>query len=284
MHAQLETIAHSHDASCSVLWRELPEIPFIWHHHPQFELTLTLNACGQRYVGNDMADFSDGDLVLLGPNLPHTWAASRRPDAGRPMLAVVLWFAGDSLAPLLALPELAAVPALLQRARAGLAFSAACSDRLRPLLLGLQTLAPAQRLPLLLQCLLLLADDQQARTLSQHAPPVVSGQHGQRLQRALALLHRDLLAPPPLSVLASEAALSLGAFQRSFKRHTGHSVLRYLAQLRIGHACQLLIHSDKPVAVIASEAGYRSAAHFNRQFLAIKGMTPRALRALYRQR
>ena len=78
--------------SWGLLWRELDTIPFIWHYHPQFELTLTVNARGQRYIGDHLGDFEPGDLVLLGPNLPHTWAASERIDGAQPMLAVVVWF------------------------------------------------------------------------------------------------------------------------------------------------------------------------------------------------
>jgi len=71
--------------SWGLLWRELDTIPFIWHYHPQFELTLTVNARGQRYIGDHLGDFEPGDLVLLGPNLPHTWSASERIDGAQPM-------------------------------------------------------------------------------------------------------------------------------------------------------------------------------------------------------
>ena len=69
--------------SWTLVWREVAEIPFLWHYHPEFELTLTMNARGQRYVGDHFADFGPGDLVLLGPSQPHTWAACERPDPAR---------------------------------------------------------------------------------------------------------------------------------------------------------------------------------------------------------
>jgi hypothetical protein len=34
------------DSSFALLWRGLPEIPFEWHYHPEYELTLTLTAQG----------------------------------------------------------------------------------------------------------------------------------------------------------------------------------------------------------------------------------------------
>ena len=70
MKPQFEQVTVPVGESWSLLWRELPELPFLWHYHPEFELTLTLNAQGQRYVGDSLEDFSAGDLVLTGPTQP----------------------------------------------------------------------------------------------------------------------------------------------------------------------------------------------------------------------
>src|SRR5262245_45670040 len=76
-------------ASWALLDRRLPDgIPFQWHYHPEFELTLTLNSRGQRYIGDSVADYDDGDLVLLGPSLPHTWCSAERLDPAEPHHAI----------------------------------------------------------------------------------------------------------------------------------------------------------------------------------------------------
>ena len=83
-----EKVTVPEGASWAMLNRRLDDgIPFQWHYHPEFELTLTLNSRGQRYIGDSIATYDDGDLVLLGPNLPHTWCSTERIDAARPHIA-----------------------------------------------------------------------------------------------------------------------------------------------------------------------------------------------------
>ena len=288
MKPQFEQVTVAPGESWTLLWRELPELPFLWHYHPEYELTLTLHARGQRYVGDSIEDFDSGDLVLVGPNQPHTWAASERPggDGARPMLAVVVWFTEEWLQRLIeGWPELALLKRLASDAGRGLHFSRRVAAEVQPLMLALRDLAPVKRLPLLLQILPTLAGDSAARMLATHAYSPAGDKSRERTARMLQRLHAASLAEPPSAQdLADEVALSLGAFHRFFKRHIGMTMLDYLAQLRIGAACQLLIDTERPISVVAMEAGYGTAAHFNRQFLQRKQMTPREFRARYRRR
>jgi AraC-like DNA-binding protein len=269
--------------SFALLWRELPEIPFEWHYHPEYELTLTLNARGQRYVGDHLGAFESGDLVLLGPNLAHTWSARERINTGAPMLAVVVWFGERWLQELVrVLPELASLQKLAHSAQAGYQFSAATAARVQADLVSLQALTPADRLPVLLRVVLALGQERHGTQLSQqHAAPQTDAGR-ERLAKVMAHIHAHWQSPPPVAELAALASLSAGAFHRFFKRHTGRTVVDYIAQLRIGQACQRLIETERPIGLIAAEAGYLNLAHFNRQFKKLRGLTPRELRAKYR--
>ena len=76
MKPYLEHIASSKEGSWTLFDRRLPAIPFEWHYNSEYELTLTLNSRGQRFVGDSIAPYEDGDLVLIGPKIPHTWCSS----------------------------------------------------------------------------------------------------------------------------------------------------------------------------------------------------------------
>ena len=105
-------------------------IPFEWHHHPEFELTLTLNSRGQRFVGNHVGAYDHGDLVLVGPHLPHTWASSHKVDDSKPHVALVFWFRTEWIERLAeGSVEFASIGHLIRSAATGLAFDAALRIR-----------------------------------------------------------------------------------------------------------------------------------------------------------
>src|SRR3954451_18269995 len=133
MRPLFEKVTVPEGASWSLLQRRLEDgIPFFWHYHPEFELTLTLNSRGQRYIGDSIETYDDGDLVLLGPNLPHTWCSAERIDARAPDIALVMWFTeawGGGITTSLA--EMRPVAPMLPRSGRAIAFSreAACAAR-----------------------------------------------------------------------------------------------------------------------------------------------------------
>lgn len=269
-------------ASWALLDRRLDDgIPFEWHYHPEFELTLTLNSRGQRYIGDDVSPYDDGDLVLLGPNLPHTWCSAERLSPRQPHIALVMWFAeawGANIAE--ALAEMQAVAPMLQRAGRGIAFSSEAAEAARPVIETIPALDPATRLLSLMQVLALLAGDDDWRFIAGPAADrhKVTSPDQTRIERVLDHIHAHYRERISVDTLADVAALSPSGFHRLFRRHTQLSLSDYVTELRIGQACALLVNSEKPIAHIAEEVGYPTLANFNRQFLARKAMTPREFR------
>ena len=136
MRAFYETIAPEPGASWAFLDRRLADgIPFEWHYHPEFELTLTLNSHGHRYVGDDIDAYDDGDLVLIGPGIPHSWCSQGSLDAGSPHVALVCWFTQAWVETLLGtFPEMTPITKLLARAPQGVRFGPVARDRVIPLM------------------------------------------------------------------------------------------------------------------------------------------------------
>ena len=284
MKPYLERLTADDGASWATLNRRLDDgIPFQWHHHPEFELTLTLNSQGQRFIGDHIGRYGDGDLVLIGPNLPHTWHSLDRADPAQPHIALVMWFLPEWAERLTANAELHGVAAMLARAATGLHFSPDIAAQVRPLVQTLFTQPAVDRFLSLVRVLTVLAGDTAASPLSATAPALAlaTADRG-RIDRVLTHIHNHFAEPITIARLADIAALSPSGLHRTFLRHTRQSVSHYLIRLRIGRACALLSAGSMPVSQIAGAVGYDSLANFNRQFKALKGTTPTQYRAAFR--
>lgn len=275
------------DAGCSirVYHRKLPRIPFEWHHHPEYELALTMNSRGKRYIGDSVADYEGNDLVLVPPDLPHTWASNRSIDPGVPQVAIVVWFSGDWARRLAdCCPEYEPLRRLLRRGASGLAFAPEAGLAVSQQLAALLSQSPRERLSAVLNVLCELADMDATPLASpaafgQGQVGRPSGHEPERLNRALSVIDARFADRLTLRELAEAATLSERTLNRYFVQHLGESVGRYLNRVRIGHACRMLVDTSWPVSVIASRSGFPNVANFNRQFRAFKQTTP----AVYRQ-
>ena len=282
MRPLFEKVTVPDGASWSLLHRRLDDgIPFAWHYHPEFELTLTLNSRGQRYIGDSIEAYDDGDLVLLGPNLPHTWCSTERINVGQPHVAFVMWFteawAGSVTS---ALAEMRPVAPMLRRAGRGISFSREAASAARPIIEAIPDRSPADRLLRLMEVLSLLAADAEYRLIAGPSSDRarVESPDQDRVKRVLDHLHAHYRERIAITELADVAALSQSGFHRLFRRHTRLTVSDYVAELRIGQACALLVNTAQPIAHIADAVGYGNLANFNRQFRALKKMTPRTFR------
>lgn len=270
--------------SLLVFDRQLPEFPFNWHYHPEFELTLTVNSAGMRFVGDHVGQYDDGDLVLIAPNVPHAFQSQRLIGGSAVHRAVVCWFTMDWVNRLLAaLPELAPVAALLMQARRGLRFGPQTSDRLRAQILSIgQGDAAAQVLAL--QSLLIALAAAPDRTALASGEVTVSDlpRDRERLQKVLDYLHAQYDQPLRLKPLCQMVHLTESQLQRIFKRSARMSISTYVMQLRLGRACQMLVQSDQPIGRIAVDCGFSDAADLARRFRKARGSTPSAYRRAFR--
>jgi len=280
----LEHLPASPDASWSMLNRRLDDaIPFEWHHHPEFELTLTLNSRGQRFIGNHVAEYDHGDLVLIGPDLPHTWASREKLDETKPHVALVFWFRREWIDGLTwGSVELAPIRRLISDAGTALAFDPALGRRLSADFEALFLHPPTQRLFGLLTILARLAEERTRQPLSSVIPQQHVGDRS-RIDRVLVHIHKHYHAPLRMEELAEIAFLSISGLHRLFQRHTQMSVSEYVIALRIGESCSRLSGTNQPIQHIAAEVGYASLANFNRQFRRLRGMSPREYRMSFRR-
>ena len=91
-------------------------------------------------------------------------------------------------------------------------------------------------------------------------------------------LQENLSQKVDLDVLASQAGLSRFHFARAFKKTFSVPPCRYLMQLRITKATELLRDTRMPITEVALDLGFPTSAEFARAFRHAMNCTPREFR------
>ncbi len=284
MNPDLELVQVRDDQSFKIWSHGYPYRTVRWHFHPEYELHLVTATEGTRYVGDHIGPFVPGDLVFVGPNLPHNWISDVPAAEAVPERCIVLQFTDALITSCLAtFPELRPLQSLLEEAFRGVRFDAALAGHIGPLMRELLATAGARRVALFVEILDLVGQAKERMPLASIGfrpnPSVyLSGAMNLVLQHIDRNLTADLNEPD----VAKLSNQSVSGFSRSFRRRTGLTFVQYVNSLRIELACQHLGQGDLTVAEICFEVGFNNVSNFNRQFLAVKGMPPSKFRSLRR--
>lgn len=275
-----ERVVHPHE-SFRFMHMRLERFNGERHRHTQAELTWVAQGAGVRFVGDSAASFEAGDLVLVGPDVPHLWVSHAR-DAGNVHELCVAQFPADLLQTM-SVPEWGAVSDLLRRAALGLVVQEPVRSVVQGLMLRMQSEEGLTRLALLLEILgLLLAHPSALQTLSSASIHAVSGrdsdQTDRRIDRVVRWIQDNLAHNLRIEDAAAQVHVSPAAFSRFFRRTLGKTFTEYVNDLRCTEAAIQLRKTDKPVATVALDCGFTTLSHFNRQFLQRHGQTPRHYR------
>jgi AraC-like DNA-binding protein/mannose-6-phosphate isomerase-like protein (cupin superfamily) len=271
------------DVTFTCFVRRQEAFGFGWHYHAEYELVLITEGSGTRYVGTTVEPYQPGDLMLLGPDLPHTFSSAPHPtDMAE---ATVAQFRHDFLGTdFFALPQFRAVQALLDRSARGLLFTHAPAPA-RRLLTGLPRLADSAAATVaLLDILNQLARKTGSAPLTGPGyAPTPDTEARRRIDDVCRHLQQVHTRPVELCETAAIAHLAPTSLSRFFHRTMGRTLTDYVNQLRVETACRLLITTELPITEVAARSGYQNLSNFNRRFLRLKGMSPRDYRAAHRR-
>lgn len=255
-----------------------------WHYHPEFELTWIVRSEGTRFIGDSIAPYRADDLVLIGPNLPHCYhdePAATGSNAGPDL--IVLQFRPEIFgADFLGLPETRQINELLCASKRGLHVQGETSAKVRELMILTLEKRGMARLMCLLEILQTLTQGRRNVRPLASVDYDINDDVTETNRGRIELIHRHVRANLARQISQREIAalvdLTPQPFSRFFRKATGQTFVRFVNILRINAVCRLLVQTDDGITSIAMNCGYNNIAHFNRQFMALKGMPPRQFR------
>ena len=101
-----------------------------------------------------------------------------------------------------------------------------------------------------------------------------TGEHLSYWAPVLETIINNHSEPLSMALLAAKLSLSVSQFERRFKKRFQTTPRKYLTNVRINAACQLLTSTDLPISAIALQTGFYDQSHLNKQFIKTKGSTP----------
>ncbi|MDQ2756832.1 MAG: AraC family transcriptional regulator [Actinomycetota bacterium] len=272
------------DPRSSVRWHQhdYPG-PFCrWNYHPELEIHLIRYGTGRFIVGDKIGTFGPGQLVLVGPNLPHDWISDLEPGQTCHGRDVVLQFDADWLQRCQhVLPELDALHGLIADASRGIEFFGSTAREAAGHLEKVGTTEGPQRVAHLfsLFAALLSAPPRERRTLAdQWFHPQGDHQIAEVMDLTLRYILDNLGTEIRMGPLAQQAGMTNSAFSKYMVRASNMTFTKMVRQLRLSQACRLLQQSNATVASISQSVGYTNLSNFNRQFRREYGLTPREFR------
>jgi AraC-like DNA-binding protein len=251
----------------------------IWHVHPEVELMYVEASRGIRFVGDHAARFGPGDLVLVGPNLPHVWLNTDAPKKPRHTHAIgtFLQFKEDFLGQgLWRTPEFAPVGELLRRSRHGIHFTGQEARVAAKRLREITRLSGAERAAAVLGLLGYLAAAPEQRVLCRaDYVPKLGRADGERIEAACRYVRSNLTREISQPKAAALAKLSPKRFSTFFHQRMGCTFPAYVNRVRIARVIHLLLEENMSIAEACFASGFNNLSNFNHQFKFIKGLSPR---------
>ncbi len=286
MQPKLEKIPANILSSIAVKKEVTPFMDYPWHYHPEFEIIFVEESYGIRLMGNHIGNFSHYDLMFISPNLPHVWRNDPDFYQGRKDLKVVVYviqFLASSLGEdFFALPEFAQIRDLFERGQQGILIKGNSIKKISKLIKKVYLSSGITRLVYFLKTLDAFANAEEYELLS--IPGYINSnpiQYTEKINKAVSYLMENFNKDINTQEVAKLVNMNESSFCRYFKTQTHKTCSRFLNEIRIAHACKLLVNTRMTATQVCYEIGYNNISYFNRQFKLITGLTAKAYARKY---
>lgn len=252
--------------------------PTPWHFHPEYELVLVTESTGKRFIGDNISNFKPGNLAFIGPNLPHLYhndPAYYKPKSRLRAKSIVIHFSESSFGGnFLSLPETRKLQALFVRSQRGLEITGRTNEQISEKMHELVGLKGLVRWMKLLEILHILSESGDYRYISSANVRGQNELESDRLNTIFEFVMKNFKHSLSIAEVARMVNLAENSFSRYFSLRTRKTFTCFVNEIRLNHACQLLIENKMSISEICFECGFNNLSNFNRQFKNAYHMNP----------
>lgn len=275
----LEQISRSFGSSVFVRQyvKSRPNKQPVWHFHPEYELVYVNKGSGKRHIGNQLSYFNDGDLILIGSNLPHFgFTEGFTSNKKETIVQINHDFLGESF---FDVPEMGKISQLLGRSKLGISFHGNTKSSVGDKIEQLYWDNDFDRVVNILLILGQLAESQEYSILNAEGYALeIETQDNTRIESIYNFVRNNYKRHLALEEIADEVSMTVPSFCRYFKKISGKTFTRFVNEYRLVHASKLLAQMPTSITEICFESGFSNFSHFNKLFKNFTGKSPSAYR------
>lgn len=261
-----------------VKWDDIPHFTYPWHFHSEFEIVYVLKSFGKRFVADSIESFQEGDITLMGSNLPHFWKSeiSENGDDTNRVNAIVVHFHIDFFREEInSYPEFHRINELLKRAVRGIHFNQTQGEKIGQMLKRLLKLKGLERMLYFIKLMDEMAGIVNYRILASKGYQLEEHKElNSRLDKIMHFINTNYQRKITLEEISAKIGMTTAAFCRYFKEKTGKGFVFFVNEMRIGYACKLLIENHLSITQVCFECGFNNISNFNRMFKRQTSYTP----------
>lgn len=237
----------------------------VWHYHPEVELIFVCKGSGKRQIGSNISYFSDGDLVLIGSNLPHCGLTNENTNNDYEM---VIQFKPDFLGEnIWETPEMQRISALLEKSKAGIVFEENIKKTVGKKIAEMHEMSSLNKLLTFLEILDELATTQDYRILNAGKYYLQTQvEDNERINHIFNYVKDHFKEQITLEEIADLANMKVPSFCRYFKKITNKTFTQFVNEYRITHSLKLLAEQPLSITEVCFESGFNNFSYFNKTF------------------
>jgi AraC-like DNA-binding protein len=278
MRPQLLKVPQHPLSSFSVRQDKVPYINNKWHYHIEAELIHFKKGNGTQFIGDHIQNFKDGDVILIGSNLPHYWRFDDiyfKDDPESCADIRVAHFCEDFWGThFLNLPENKGIRSVLEKAKRGVCIQGDNKEAIAELLEKMLYTDGSRKVMLLIEALTLISESQLTLLASIGFNNDFKEVENDRINAIYEFTMANFKRKIATEEIAAIANISPHSFCRYFKSRTRKTYSQFINEIKVGHICKLLIEDKISIKQICFESGFQNFASFHKYFKQVTGKTP----------
>ncbi len=253
----------------------LPSKQMPLHRQDTWEITYMLRGQGTRTMGDTEQLFTDGDLVLIPPHIPHLWRFDpEHTDGSGHASSLILTFSTELLDRWAgAFPEYTGRLENFKATSRVMSFDEDNTAVIADLMKKMHGKDHRDLLPYVMRLILIMEESMNSAYSVGNAPE--TDRTAERLNMVRSYTAANYSRTITIDMIAGHVGMNRSSFCTFFKKTTGQTYITYLNKFRIEKACALLRKNDKDVTEVCYTVGFNDVPYFSRCFRNNRGMSPR---------